>query len=149
MSPSHVGDLTTPPSKRPCYPSLPPVLLRYAEYLRSVYANAPPTYPDKLSPEVNTPYIKLALVKGTKVSNLQDANELTRLTLEGDLDLIFQHKEEISMDKVFTLGSDSKLRLVIVEGAPGIGKSTFVLELCRQWPKILSLQASPFPSWFF
>ncbi|CAI8006877.1 NACHT, LRR and PYD domains-containing protein 3 [Geodia barretti] len=140
MSPSHVGDLTTPPSKRPCYPSLPPVLLRYAEYLRSVYANAPPTYPDKLSPEVNTPYIKLALVKGTKVSNLQDANELTRLTLEGDLDLIFQHKEEISMDKVFTLGNDSKLRLVIVEGAPGIGKSTFVLELCRQWPKMLSLQ---------
>ena len=105
-----------------------------------MYDNAPLTYPDKLSPEVSTPYIKLALVKGAKVSNLKDANEFTRLTLEGDLDLIFQHKEEISMDKVFTLDSDSKLRLVIVEGAPGIGKSTFVLELCRQWPKMLSLQ---------
>ena len=139
--PVFVGELAAPLSKTPSYPTLSPVLLHYAEYLKNVYANAPLTYPDKLSPEVNTPYIKLALVKGAKVINHEDANEFTRRTLEGDLGLIFEHKEEISMDNMFANDDNAApLHLAIAEGAPGIGKSTFALEICRQWPKMLSLQ---------
>ena len=35
---------------------------------------------------------------------------------------------------------DDKVRLVVVEGAPGIGKSTLAWELCRQWPTLESLK---------
>ena len=35
---------------------------------------------------------------------------------------------------------DNDTRLVVVEGAPGIGKSTLAWELCRQWSKMESLK---------
>ena len=38
------------------------------------------------------------------------------------------------------LKADDKVRLVVVEGAPGIGKSTLVWELCRQWSTLESLK---------
>ena len=38
------------------------------------------------------------------------------------------------------LKADDKVRLVVVEGAPGIGKSTLAWELCRQWPTLESLK---------
>ena len=75
-------------------------------------------YPDKfITPDIVTHYIKLAL---ETVRN--------------------QSKEEIEMDNIFKAGDKKRVRLVVVEGAPGIGKSTFALELCRQWPARESLQ---------
>ena len=82
-------------------------------------------------------FIKLALVKKEKVSRTQ-ADKFTRLTLRGDIDEILQVKEPIEMDDI--LKADDKVRLVVVEGAPGIGKSTLAWELCRQWPTLESLK---------
>ena len=82
-------------------------------------------------------FIKLALVKKKKVSRTQ-ADDFTRLTLQGDIDQILQVKEPINMDDI--LKADDKVRLVVVEGAPGIGKSTLAWELCRQWPTLESLK---------
>ena len=82
-------------------------------------------------------FIKLALVKKEKVSRAQ-ADNFTFLTLRGDIDQILQVKEPIEMDDI--LKADDKVRLVVVEGAPGIGKSTLAWELCRQWPTLESLK---------
>ena len=82
-------------------------------------------------------FIKLALVKKEKVSREQ-ADNFTRLTLRGDIDQILQIKEPIEIDDI--LKADDKVRLVVVEGAPGIGKSTLAWELCRQWPTLESLK---------
>ena len=82
-------------------------------------------------------YIKLALVKKEKVSRA-DADKFTYLTFRGDIDTILQIKERIEMDDI--LKAEDKTRLVVVEGAPGIGKSTFAWELCRQWPTLESLK---------
>ena len=82
-------------------------------------------------------FIKLALVKKEKVSRTQ-ADNFTRLTLRGDIDQILGLKEPIEMDDI--LKADDKVRLVVVEGAPGIGKSTLAWELCRQWPTLESLK---------
>ena len=42
------------------------------------------------------------------------------------------------MDNI--LKSDDKVRLIVVEGAPGIGKSTLAWELCRQWLTLISIK---------
>ena len=60
-----------------------------------------------------------------------EANTFTRLTLEGDIDQILSVKEPIQEADIF-LPRDST-KFVLLEGAPGIGKSTFAWELCRQW----------------
>ena len=66
-------------------------------------------------------------MKKEKVSRAQ-ADNFTRLTLQGDIDQILQDKEPIEMDDI--LRADDEVRLVVVEGAPGVGKSTLAWELC-------------------
>ena len=77
------------------------------------------------------------MIKESRIKSQREADEFTRLTLQEDVDDILQMKKEIKIDDIFKAESDEskRVRLVVVEGAPGIGKSTFALELCRQWPK--------------
>ena len=110
---------------------------RYADFLRAVYSTCPVAKSDKFPPALSEVFIKLALVKKEKVSRAQ-ADNFTRLTLRGDIDQILQVKEPIEMDDI--LKADDKVRLVVMEGAPGIGKSTLAWELCRQWPTLESLK---------
>ena len=114
-----------------------PVLSHYANFLRAEYSTYPVAKSDKFPPTPSKVFIKLALVKKEKVSQAQ-ADHFTRLTLRGDIDQILQVKEPISMDGI--LKADEKVRLVVVEGAPGIGKSTLAWDLCRQWPTLESLK---------
>ena len=73
-----------------------------------------------------------------EVVSQNKTDTFTCLTLRGDIDQILQVKEPIAMDDI--LKADDKVRLVVVEGAPGIGKSTLAWELCRQWPTLESLK---------
>ena len=91
---------------------------------------------DKWPPTPSTTYIRLALVKKEKVSRGK-ADHFTRLTLQGDIDMILKVKQPITMEEVL---KGNNTRLVVVEGAPGIGKSTFAWELCRQWPTLESMR---------
>ena len=118
-------------------PTTSPVLPRYADFLRAVYSNYPVAKPDKFPPTPSKAFIKLALVKKESVSR-EEADKFTCLTLRGDIDQILQVKEPIELDDI--LKTDAKVRLVVVEGAPGIGKSTLAWELCRQWPTLESLK---------
>ena len=129
-----------PPSSTSVSPSVPttsPVLSRYADFLRAVYSTCPVARTEKFPPTSNKVFIKLALVKKEKVTRAQ-ADNFTRLTLQGDIDQILQVKKPIEIDDI--LKADDEVRLVVVEGAPGIGKSTLAWELCRQWPTLESLK---------
>ena len=102
-----------------------------------MYSTCPVAKSDKFPPTPSKVFIKLALVKKEKVTQAQ-ADKFTRLTLRGDIDQILGFKEPIEMDDILKV--DDKVRLVVVEGAPGIGKSTLAWELCRQWPTLESLK---------
>ena len=91
---------------------------------------------DKWPPTPSTTYIRLALVKKEEVSR-GEADHFTRLTLQGEIDTILKAKQPITMEDVL---KDNDTRLVVVKGAPGIGKSTLAWELCRQWPTLESLK---------
>ena len=124
-------------SSPPSFPSAVFPVLRYATFLRAKYSTCPVTKSDKFPPTPSKVFVKLALVKKEKVSR-EEADNFTCLTLRGDIDQILQVKEPIKMDDI--LKADDKVRLVVVEGAPGIGKSTLAWELCRQWPTLESLK---------
>ena len=102
-----------------------------------MYSTCPVAKSDKFPPTPSKVFIKLALVKKEKVSQAQ-ADEFTRFTLRGNIDQILKVKEPIEMEDI--LKADDKARLVVVEGAPGIGKSTLAWELCRKWPTLESLK---------
>ena len=111
-------------------------LSKYATFLRGKYANYAVVKSDKGPYNPSKVYIKLVIVKKKKVSR-HEANEITRLTLQGEIDQILHDKEQIEMDDIL---KDKNTHLVLIEGAPGIGKSTLAWELCRQWDKIESLK---------
>ena len=109
----------------------------YAEYLKAVYATFSLAKQDKFAPCLGLTYVKLALVTRERVTGTK-TDKLTRLTFETDfVDRILSIKEEIKIDDIL---KGENTRLVLVEGAPGIGKSTLAWELCRQWPTMESLQ---------
>ena len=103
-----------------------------------MYGTSSLARPDKFAPHLGQlMYVKLALVKTEGVIRAE-ADRFTRLTFETDfVDRILRVKEEIKMDDIL---KGENTRLVVVEGAPGIGKSTLAWELCRQWPTMESLQ---------
>ena len=61
------------------------------------------------------------------------ADDFTKATLRGKSDDIFQKKKRIHFSDLAKTKDGEPAQLVLVEGAPGIGKSTFAWEACRKW----------------
>ena len=111
---------------------------KYSGYLRDLYNSeqrsvgiGPPTPAEKLLP------FKLARIEKEKVS----IHEFTRRYLRGDMDDVgslgneFYKKSPIKFEEVGKLSGHDLMNLVLIEGAPGVGKTTFSWEFCRKWGK--------------
>ena len=122
----------------------------YGRHLREYYKNGPTLGDyDELStaPHNRITFIDLVLVK--KVERASDkacvpsvANSLSATTnrpIPGHTDADTRDPSaQLKMDEVLELDSDVKF--VLVEGAPGIGKTFFCSELYRKWATFQSLQ---------
>ena len=53
----------------------------------------------------------------------------------GSLGNEFYKKSPIQFEEVGKLSNHHRKKLVLIEGAPGVGKTTFSWEFCRKWGK--------------
>lgn len=85
-------------------------------------------------------FIRLALVTKQGVSEVDKwKDDFLKATLHGNLEDIVKKKYRLKMDEIFRYGN--KLRkLVLVEGAPGVGKTMLAMKLCAQWAQSEALQ---------
>ena len=123
-------------------PGLSPLLAQYKSYLQSYYKARALAPADKYLPTLQAPYINLAMIKrGHHGSDARD--EFTRRTLHGGVDQILASKTPINIEDLLVPeeGSIDPVRFILVEGPPGIGKSTFAWEVCRRWDEIESLRS--------
>ena len=123
-------------------PGLSPVLAQYKSYLQSCYKARALAPADKYLPTLQAPYINLAMIK--REHHDSDArDEFTRRTLHGGVDQILASKTPINIEDslVPEEGSSDPVRFILVEGPPGIGKSTFAWEVCRRWDEMESLRS--------
>ena len=120
-------------------PSFSSAIARYQHYLKSLYKAKPTPVDDKLFIGPCAQYIKLAIIKKARLSR-EEADEFTRATLHGGVDQILCLKEQVHLEDIFVSKSKSPLKCILVEGPPGIGKSTFAWELCRQWDELEAMQ---------
>ena len=79
-------------------------------------------------------YIHLAVVKKERVSKEQ-ADEYTKSTIHGNIDDIYRKKQAVDFRKVGKKKDGTPAKLILVEGVPGIGKTTFSWKVCRKWAK--------------
>ena len=116
------------------------MLTKYKKYLQSYYNARALAKADKYLPTLHTPYINLAMISRGR-HDRGERDEFTLKTLHGGVDQILESKSPINIEDLLSFGSSVKpVRFLLVEGPPGIGKSTFAWELCRKWDEIESLR---------
>ena len=113
--------------------SLSPACSEYASFLRQTYLDATITSHQKWPPVAVKKYINLASIDK---NNKRDLDDFTKAAaFRGDIDAIVCKKEPFQLEQLAKMPDGSKPKLVLVEGAPGAGKSTFAWKFCRQWGK--------------
>ena len=112
-------------------PTLTPIEI-FAGYLRSLYMSRTLPVYGKWPPTPSKQFINLAVILKEKVSRAK-ADDFTKATLRGNADDILQTKKRIRFSDLAKTKDGEPAQLVLVEGAPGIGKSTFAWEACRKW----------------
>ena len=104
------------------YSSIP----KYAAFLKDTYS----TMEGK-----NLAAFKLARIEKEEIDRSK-IDSFTKSTIRGDKDDIIYKKYPMTEDEVAQATRETKLkkpRLVLIEGAPGVGKTTFSEQFCFKW----------------
>ena len=133
---THRELISIPPSKPT--PSSSPIDT-YASYLKSVYTREKLPIYDKWPLVKSKKFINLALIEKEDITK-QEVNWLKRATIHGNIDDIKESKRATDMSQIAQLPDGSQPKCILVDGAPGVGKSTFAWELCHEWGKGMLLQ---------
>ena len=109
------------------------VLNSYAQYLRGRYSVRLPTFLTLQWPPPPTKKVfNLAMIVKETIQRPSLDEELVRLTLRGNVDDIVARKTSVNLENIFE-HDRGKQRFVLVEGAPGAGKSTLAWHICQKW----------------
>ena len=114
-------------------------LLQYTRDLKKKYTSMNPLQP--LSDSKPRPLLPFRLARIEKQSLSQsDMDRFTRESLRGDMDDVVYKKTAMELGELGVTGDGSRPQVVLVEGAPGVGKTTFAWDQCRQWAEGKLLQ---------
>ena len=109
------------------------VLNSYAQYLQGRYsARLPAVLTLQFPPPPTQKVFNLAMIAKERIQRPSLDEELVRLTLRGNVDDIVARKTSVKLQDIFE-HDRGKQRFVLVEGAPGAGKSTLAWHICQKW----------------
>ena len=112
-----------------------PVIIRYTLHLKAFYRKPLPDN-DKLLITTSKMYVELALISSENVSR-EEADRFTRMSVHGQAQEILHKKTSIVLEDILKPGEDGRpVQRILVEGAPGVGKSTLAWELCHKWEEL-------------
>ena len=133
--PSQPRNEQAAPTQQASPPPQPPSpLVQFTSYLKAVYDRQKfPNY-GKWPPCSSIQFINLACIEKDKISK-KKSDEFTKASIHGNIDDIVKEKHPIKYQQIAKLDDGSWPKLILVEGAPGVGKSTFAWKLCRKWSK--------------
>ena len=115
-------------------------LLQYTTLLKKLYTSRSPLQP--LSDSKPNPLLpfRLARIEKQTLSSSSDMDRFTRESLRGDMDDVIHKKTAMELSELGVMGDSSRPQVVLIEGAPGVGKTTFAWHQCRQWAEGRLLQ---------
>ena len=111
----------------------------YASYLKYIYTREKLQVYDKWPQVESKKYINLALIQKKNITRPETV-QFMRATIHGNIDDIKKSKRVVDIGQIAQLPDGSQPKCILVEGAPGVGKSTFAWKLCHKWGKGKLLQ---------
>ena len=108
-------------------------LEEFTGYLKSLYkakTQANVLDDDHWPPPVTDKVFNLAMIMPEQVQRRNIDDHFTLETITGKIDDILQRKVPMTLEQIFE-GTEQKK--ILIEGAPGCGKSTLSLYICHEW----------------
>ena len=65
-----------------------------------------------------------------------EAEELTKKCLHGQMEEILRKRSPIALEDILKPEKGRAVRCALIEGAPGVGKSTLAWEVCHRWEEL-------------
>ena len=115
-------------------------LLQYTTHLKQLYTFRSPLHTLTDSKHKHLLPFRLARIEKQTLSQ-GDMDRFTRDSLRGDMDDVVYKKTAMELSELGVMADGSQPKVVLIEGAPGVGKTTFAWEQCRQWAEGKLLQA--------
>ena len=84
-------------------------------------------------------YIDLTLIEKGDITKVEEEH-IMRCMIHGNIDDIRKLKRAMDISQISQLPDGSVSKCILVEGAPGVGKSSLAWKLCRKWGKGKLLQ---------
>ena len=117
----------------------------YASYLKELYTSMSQSHTSQhWSHLPRCEFVQLAMIGGEGQRREDREEEMVRLAQQGRIETIMSYKEPIDLNNLFALHSMQPLvvlpapappRVILIEGAPGGGKSTLALHICHKWAR--------------
>ena len=114
-------------------------LLQYTTQLKQLYTSRSPLQPLTDSKPKHLLQFRLARIEKQTISK-GDMDRFTRESLRGDMDDVIYKKTAMDVSELGVMPDNSQPKVVLIEGAPGVGKTTFAWDQCRQWAEGKLLQ---------
>ena len=129
-----IGDILMPRPKRAKLSAVCSPMETYKSYLKHKYLEKEMPDYGKWPPSTAKKCVNLAVIEKKRLSRAEVKKNSKALTY-GDVDKIMR-KADIKLADIATPGENGALpKFVLIEGAPGVGKSTFAWKACRKWAK--------------
>ena len=111
---------------------------QFIDYVKTIYRSSEVERDTKVVKWPPTPskvFINLACIDRASVRR-GDYDDITKaMVRDGNVDVIVGSKRPILLNEVARDVPATDKKVVLVEGAPGVGKSTFAWEFCRRWER--------------
>ena len=107
-------------------------LQSYTKHLKSLYEVHRPVAIVQALPPPTDKYFNLALIRKQRVEPPPDTEEIHCIVQEGNVGHVLKKRVGIKLGDIFK-ADEAARKVILIEGAPGSGKTTLSWHICQKW----------------